>query len=183
VTKIVLPSQQVTVDTALGVDPVWYEKLQALTTRVNAMDTALAGFIAAGAYSTGTWTPVLSSIGGGTVPTFTAVALNGRYIRIGNMVAFTVYGTNTVGGTPGAGNFQMQFTLPIPAATAINPRRVQLGIAQNAGVENVLMGEIAPSATQILLYNMTGASQVAPFYCSALNNVARAVEIFGWYRC
>jgi hypothetical protein len=45
------------------------------------------------------------------------------------------------------------------------------------------MGEIAPSATQILLYNMTGASQVAPLYCSALNNVSRTLEIFGWYRC
>ena len=76
-TKVVLPSQTVLVDTPTGVDPVWYEKLQALTARVNAMDTALAGFIAAGAYSTGTWTPVFSSIGGGTVPTFTAVALNG----------------------------------------------------------------------------------------------------------
>ena len=30
VTKVVLPAQNVPVDTPQGVDPIWYEKLQAL---------------------------------------------------------------------------------------------------------------------------------------------------------
>jgi hypothetical protein len=34
-TRIVLPSQTVEIDTPVGVDPVWYEKLQQLTAFAN----------------------------------------------------------------------------------------------------------------------------------------------------
>jgi hypothetical protein len=34
-TRIVLPAQEVEVDTVSGVDPVWYEKLQQLTAFAN----------------------------------------------------------------------------------------------------------------------------------------------------
>ena len=33
--KIVLPAQPVKIDTPTGVDPIWFEKLQALTTFAN----------------------------------------------------------------------------------------------------------------------------------------------------
>jgi len=33
--KVVLPAQTVTLDTPQGVDPIWYEKLQALATFAN----------------------------------------------------------------------------------------------------------------------------------------------------
>jgi hypothetical protein len=33
--RVVLPAQQVTVDTPTGVDPVWYEKMSQLTAFVN----------------------------------------------------------------------------------------------------------------------------------------------------
>jgi len=35
VTKVVLPAQNVKVDTLQGVDPIWYEKLTQLTAFVN----------------------------------------------------------------------------------------------------------------------------------------------------
>jgi len=33
--KIVLPAQTINIDTPTGVDPIWYEKLQALATFAN----------------------------------------------------------------------------------------------------------------------------------------------------
>lgn len=34
-TKVALPAQQVRIDTPTGIDPLWYEKLKALTDFVN----------------------------------------------------------------------------------------------------------------------------------------------------
>ena len=178
--KIILPGQEVRVDIPNGVDPVWYEKLQALTKQVNALEA----FITAGAYSEQTsWTPVLSSIGGGTVPTYTATPLNGAYARIGHLVFFGAYSNNVAGGVAGAGAFQLQLALPIPAFPGANPIRVQLGVGQNAAIENVLLGQVVGGASQMRLFMMTGASQVANFNCVDQNNAVRGLEMFGMYRC
>jgi hypothetical protein len=143
---------------------------------------ALKPFVTAGAYSEAVWTPVLSSIGGGTPPTFTTKPLTGYYVRLGKLVIFSAYGSNTAGGVAGSGTNQLQLTLPLPAYAGINPIRVHLGVAQNSGVENLLEGQVVDSATQISLYQMTGISQMGPLTCASLNNVARSLEILGTYR-
>jgi hypothetical protein len=143
---------------------------------------ALRTFVSAGAYSEQAYTPVLTSIGGGTVPTFTAVPLAGYYARIGHLGVFGVYGTNTAGGVAGSGAFQLQCSLPSAADAAMRPIRVQLGVGNNGGVENIVLGEVVAAASQIQLYCMTGASQVATLKCQDFNNVSRALELFGFYR-
>lgn len=175
--KIILPGQDVPIDRPNGVDPIWYEKLQALTARVN----SLQSLIDAGGYSEGVWSPVLSAPGG-TLPTFTATPLTGRYVRVGHMIGFAVYANNIAGGVVGAGNFALSVSLPIAAAADALPRRIQLGIAQNSGIENIVLGEVAAGTPIINLYKVTGTSQVAVLVCADLNNVSRSLELFGWYR-
>ena len=143
---------------------------------------ALRTFVTAGAYSEQSFTPVLTSIGGGTVPTFTQTPLGGYYARIGHLGVFGVYGTNISGGTPGAGAFQLRVSLPSPAVPSTNPIRMQLGVGQNGGVENVMLGDIIAGASVMELYTMTGASQVATFKCQDMNNAVRSLELFGFYR-
>ena len=135
---------------------------------------ALRTFVSAGSYSEQAFTPVLTSIGGGTVPTFTQTPLGGYYARLGHLGVFGVYGTNIAGGTPGAGAFQLRVSLPSPA--------MQLGVGQNGGVENVMLGDIIAGASVMELYTMTGASQVATFKCQDMNNAVRSLELFGFYR-
>lgn len=183
--KIVLPGQDVTIDTPNGVDPVWYEKLSQLNAKVQYLETNLLPLIVAGgaggAYADAIYTPVLSAPGG-TLPTFTATPLQGRYTRIGRMVSLSMYANNTAGGVNGAGAFQLSVTLPIPANVGFNPIRVMLGVSQNSGVENVVLGEIGIGGSTITLFKMTGTSQVAALNCADLNNVSRTLELFGWYR-
>jgi hypothetical protein len=86
--KIILPGQDVKIDALIGVDPIWYEKLLAINKLVDALNTGnLAGLIADGGYSKGTWTPTLTfATPGNLAVTYNAIT-GGVWTKIGRLVS------------------------------------------------------------------------------------------------
>lgn len=173
-TKIVLPSQTVHVDEISGVDPIWYEKLQTLIARVNALEA----FVANGAYSQTAYTPVLTSAGG-TAPTFTAVPLSGAWVRLGSLVFVSVAGSNVAGGTPGAGAQQLSISLPKAVNATAPPSRVTAGSYLNGATESMAFAEFDAGAITAALYKQTilgaNANQAA-LTGADFNNATRAIS-------
>lgn len=172
-TNIVLPGQNVKIDTPTGVDPLWYEKLKEITDGIN----SIAGMIAGGGYQAATYIPVLTSAGG-TPPTFTAPVLSGLYVRMGNLCFCNISGGNTAGGTPGAGAQQLSVSLPFPVRSAALPATATFGSFVNAGTQDLVFGALLAGAITAPLFqqNISGskANQV-PLTGADFNNATRAI--------
>jgi hypothetical protein len=188
VKPIVLPAQNIVVDQPTGVDPIWYEKFRTmvaqiatLDSRVTTLETALASFIQHGAYSESTYTPVLTSIGGGTVPTFTATPLFGNCFKIGRVCFLRVGGINTAGGVAGAGANQLQMSLPFPVASSSIAARLNAGTYFNGGIGNLAFADGAPGASVVNLYKLTSSTSEVALNCADLNNVSRSVNFVFYY--
>jgi hypothetical protein len=167
-----IPGQMVTVDTPNGVDPVWYEYLFQ-------MFNSLKLFIARGAYSEGTYIPVLSAPAGTTPPTFTAPTLTGRYVKIGALVTVQVAGNNTSGGTLGAGSGQLSVSLPFPVWSNSIGGRNLIGSWANAGSESLAFAQAAAGVMAVPLYKQViqgSNSNQTPLTGADFNNAARTVS-------
>jgi hypothetical protein len=169
--RITLPGQDIPLDLpdGKGVDLIWYEKLSALIKTLDA-------FLLSGAYSEGLYTPVLSSAGG-TIPTFTGIALTGRYFKVGRMVTVRIVAGNVAGGTPGAGAFQLSVSLPLPVAANAIAGRVFAGAFNNAGTEGVAFADGAASATTAKLYKLGSSSNQVTLDCADFSNVSRGLSL------
>ena len=182
-TKVTLPSQNIRMDTPTGIEPVWYDKLNALAAQVAAQDvtlSTLAAFVQNGAYRELSYTPVLSS-SGGTLPTFTATPLTGRAFRIGRLCFVRVAATNIAGGTPGAGAFQLSLSLPVPVAATAVAGRVTSGMWYNSTTESAAYADGAAGSSTVKMYSLaSGGNQVA-LNCADFNNVTRGVSFALYY--
>lgn len=167
--KLTIPGQNLKMDTPTGIDPVWYEKLFTLF-------GSLKSFIENGGYREGSYTPVLSAIGGGTVPTFTLLPLTGHYIRIGRICMVTMQAKNTAGGTPGAGAQQLQMTLPFPVYLQSLGARGEIGMFGNSTLEQMATAEIAAGSNLLTLYKLSSTSNQVALTCSDFNNVTRSLS-------
>jgi len=171
--KVVLPSPSVFIQVPSGIEPIWYEKLQALTDRVNVLDA----FVTNGGYSEATYTPVLSA-SGGTIPTFTATPLTGGYFKIGRLVTVRITASNTVGGTLGAGAQQLSVSLPLPIAANALSSRVPAGSYRNGTEAGLSLAEgVAGSSTALLFQQSVSGAKVVqtPLTNADFNNVTRTI--------
>jgi hypothetical protein len=168
--KLTIPGQNIKMDTPTGIEPVWYEKLLMLF-------GSLKSFIENSAYREGSYTPVFSTLGGGgTIPTFTALALTGRYIRIGRICMVTMQARNTAGGTPGNGAQQLQMTLPFPVYAQSLGARGEIGMFANSTNEQMATAEIAAGSNLLTLYKLSSTSNQVALTCSDFNNVTRSLS-------
>lgn len=172
-TKVTLPSQNIRMDTPTGIDPVWYDKLQALAAKVNSLET----FFAAGGYQTSTFVPVLTSAGG-TPPTFTNPALSGLWVRVGNVMFVNITGSNTAGGTPGAGAQQLSISLPFAVRSVALPAKAIMGTFVNGANEQLVVGQLVAGAAVAPLFKQAIAgsnSNLVALTGADFNNVSRSV--------
>jgi hypothetical protein len=149
---------------------VWYEKLQA---------------IAFGSYADGpssgpaAYAPVLSTVGGGgTVPTFTATPLQGKFATIGRLAVVNILAVNVAGGVAGAGAQQLQVSLPIPVRKGGLTSRPLIGSVMNNSEETTAFGLfVADAVNAPLYYQKVVGSNVdqLPITCVNFNNVSRAL--------
>jgi hypothetical protein len=174
---VTIPAQNIKMDVSTGIDPIWYDKIKALTDRVNYLDAQLTAFNAAGAYAENVWTPVITSAGG-TAPTFTNPTLTGVWIKVGHLMFLSISGNNTAGGTPGAGAQQLSVSLPFAVRATALPARITCGSFLNNLTQDLCFAQMTAGATTAPLYqqNISGskADQVA-LTGADLNNATRGV--------
>ena len=161
-----------------------FRRVARATAEYDVLFNTLKEFTDAGAYTEGSYTPVLTSIGGGTVPTFTATPLTGKYAKVGRLVVAAAIARNTAGGTPGAGANQLVISLPLAAsASAIGGRRMA-GSFVNGTTEDLAFVDIVASATTAPMYQQqivgTNADQV-PLNCVNFSNATRGFAFFITY--
>jgi hypothetical protein len=171
--KVVIPGQNILVDdlNKSGVNPTWYERFSFLF-------SSLGMFMDKGAYSEGTYTPVLSATGG-TVPTFTAIPLTGKYIKIGRAVMLQIVAQNTAGGTAGAGANQLSISLPLPvSSTAISGRAFAGSMLNGTATDLAFLDITAGSSTALLWQQTVSGSKVdqVALNCADFSNVTRAIS-------
>jgi hypothetical protein len=155
-----------------------FRRLARATAEYDQKFTTLKKFLDTGAYREGSYTPVLSTIGGGgTVPTFTALAPSGKYIRMGRICNVTMQAQNTAGGTPGAGAQQLQMTLPFPVYASSLGARGEVGVFVNSTTESLATGHITAGSNQLALYKLSSTSNQVALTPSDFNNVTRS---FSW---
>ena len=173
-TKVILPAQNVNVDTPTGVDPVWYDKFKTLFDKVNSLEA----FFNAGGYASGSYVPVLTAASGGTPPDFNSPALSAYWVQMGDVIFVSVSGANGAGGTPGAGSQQLSVTLPFPIRAQALPAKIMLGSFQNGTTEDLVFGTFLPSTATVPLFqqNISGskADQV-PLTGANFNSPQRGV--------
>src|SRR5262245_36463242 len=137
-------------------------------------------FVQKGGYSENTYTPVLSA-SGGTIPTFTAVPLTGRYFKVGRLVTVRMAASNTAGGTPGAGSFQLSISLPLPVAANAIGGRTMAGAWTNSTTEGIAFAQGGAGAMTAQLYNLGSTSNQVALNCGDFTNVNRAINFMFTY--
>lgn len=160
-----------------------FRRLARATAEYDAKFKTLDAFLKANAYSEGVYTPVLSA-SGGTIPTFTATALSGKWIKLGRVCFVNVTASNTAGGTPGAGTFQLSFSLPFAVnSTSLGARRL-MGAYTNGGTVDLVFGDFLAGGTTSALFKQTVAGSntaQANLNCVDFNNVTRSLSWLASY--
>lgn len=138
-------------------------------TSVNFGQTAL------GNYTEGTYTPVITLVGGAgnTVPVYSTNS--GNYTRIGNRVYVDILFTGD-GGAEGAGSGQFTVSLPVNYSNSVVGGYYSLGYFQNSTTFDLVLGQLTGGNLIALIYQntlgtfttMTGANQ---------NNTTREVKL------
>lgn len=162
-----------------------FRRVAMATAAYDKLFATLKDFTDAGAYDEGTYNPVLTSAGGGTVPTFTATPLTGRWIKIGRIMTVAVVARNTAGGTPGAGTNQLSLSLPQAVSSGSLGGRRFMGAFTNGTTDATAFFDVVASATTGALYQETvSGSKVSqvPLTCVDFNNVTRGFSFYFSYR-
>lgn len=168
--KITIPGQDEPLSMGgTPVNPTWYEKFSQLFKSLNL-------FLERGAYSEGTWTPVLTA-SGGTIPTFTGTPLVGRYYKTGRLCTVRIFAANVAGGTPGAGAFQLSVSLPLPIFASAVSGRLFAGAFTNSTTEGVAFADGVAGGTVAKLYKLGSSSNQITLDCADFNNVTRGLSI------
>jgi hypothetical protein len=98
--KLIIPGQNIKVDTPDGVDAIWYEKFAALFKNLSGMiDSGGPG----GAYQEGNWLPVPTFTTPGNL-VWTPSFVNGKYTRTGRLISASFALVGTVTHSTAAGN-------------------------------------------------------------------------------
>lgn len=127
-----------------------------------------------------TFTPTVTLVGGAgnVVPVYTTNT--GRYRRIADVVFVDIYLTGD-GGAEGAGTGQFNIALPV-AASASTPTEISpMGYVNNGANQWIGHGQIAPSATTILLVLQTTATTIGTMTGADQNNATRSIRLRFFY--
>jgi hypothetical protein len=132
-------------------------------------------------YLEGTWTPVVTLVGGAgnVVPVYTTNS--GTWTRIGRLVFFNIELTGD-GGAEGAGTGQMYISLPFTPSAEQLKIRIPVGTAINGANEHVLFSELNPSVATMAIYkdNVTGSDlDLVTMTGSDQNNTTRSIYLQG----
>lgn len=127
-------------------------------------------------YLEGTWTPVVTLVGGAgnTVPVYTTNS--GVYTRIGRVVLFCILLSGD-GGAEGAGTGQITISLPFSTSSAQLAVRAVSGTAVNGANETLLSIQFAASSSTFSLFG--GASDLTSFTGAGQNNTSRSISLTG----
>lgn len=126
------------------------------------------------------FTPTLTLVGGAgnTVPVYTTN--NGRYVKVGNLCAVSVYLTGD-GGAEGAGTGQVNIDLPFTASATSFDEGFFVGTAFNNATSYQLDGAIAASGTRIRLRYWSAVNTLADFTGAQQNNATRNIRLNFFY--
>lgn len=132
-------------------------------------------------YLEGTYTPIVTLVGGvgNTVPNYTTNS--GIYTRIGNRVLVDVYLTGN-GGTAGAGTGQINISLPIANSASAANRTMHNGFCINGAVISTTFFDILTSATTIQLYSQATISTIATLTGTSQNSTTRTISLSFQYQ-
>jgi hypothetical protein len=136
----------------------------------------LASGNTAAEYSTSTFTPTVTLVGGAgnTVPVYTTNT--GRYSRIGNRVFVDVY-LNGDGGAEGAGTGTITIALPVAASASAPGDFIFGGAAKNGTAEYPLVVDVEPSATTAAVNYFDLINNRSAFTGDLQNNTNRTIRL------
>ncbi len=132
-------------------------------------------------YSSGTFTPTVSLVGGAGNTTPVYSTNTGRYTRIGNRCFVDIYLTGD-GGAEGAGTGTMDIALPL-AAGANNPSgSISIGSISNGAEEQPAFGFIIGGTSSISLQLLSDTasavnSNIAQVVGTDQNDVTRSIRL------
>lgn len=132
-------------------------------------------------YTTTTFTPTVTLVGGAanTVPVYTINS--GRYTQIGNIcyVRIDLVGD---GGAEGAGTGKFTIALPLTAANVGDEIDICVGRGRNGAATYYLMyGSIVPAGTTISLDYFNTLATIANFTGADQSSTTRSVYLEFWY--
>lgn len=127
-------------------------------------------------YVQGTWTPVVTLVGGAgnVVPVYSTNS--GTYTQVGREVFFSILFSGD-GGAEGAGTGQIHVSLPFATSAvqlAVGPPS---GFAINGADEMLLSLQFQPSASTLAVYS--GAEEIITFTGADQSNVSRHFSLSG----
>lgn len=127
-------------------------------------------------YLQGSWTPIVTLVGGAAnvVPVYSTNS--GTYTRIGRLCFFNLLLSGD-GGADGAGTGQVNISLPFTSSSAQLSVRAVSGTAVNGANEVLLSILYAPSSGTISLFQ--GASDLIAFPGSLQGNASRSISLVG----
>lgn len=130
----------------------------------------------------GTYTPVVTLSGAGTIPVYSTNA--GCYYVVGDVCFCDIY-LNGDGGNEGSGTTQIQISLPLaPSNSHLTDLSVNfpVGMAQNGAIQYFLFGSIDASTNRIFLRRQeTAVNDTNPFTGDNQNNTSRTVRLHFFY--
>lgn len=131
--------------------------------------------VALGTLAWANFTPTVTLVGGAgnTVPVYSTNS--GRYIRIGNAVHVSVYLSGD-GGAEGAGTGQINIALPVAASASQIGSHFPCGVSTNGATINLLIAEVAASATTFALAYFDTISSTTILTGAGQNNTTRSIR-------
>jgi hypothetical protein len=131
-------------------------------------------------YSSGTFTPTVTLVGGAgnTVPVYSTNS--GRYTRIGNRVFADVLLSGD-GGAEGAGTGILTIALPVAAGASALGVGAPIGFAINGTAEYILYGAINASDTTVSLRYFDTIANRTTFIGDLQNNATRTINLSFFY--
>ena len=127
-------------------------------------------------YFEGTWTPIVTLVGGAgnTVPVYSTNS--GKYTRVGRLVFFNILFSGD-GGAEGAGTGQIHVSLPFSTSAEQLPVGPICGVMINGADEELLSLQFQPSASTLAVF--MGSTELLMFTGVDQNNVSRHFSLTG----
>lgn len=128
-------------------------------------------------YSSGTFTPTVTLVGGAgnTVPVYSTNT--GRYTRIGNRVWVDVLLSGD-GGAEGAGTGQLTVALPFATSASFPIESFMVGTARNSAAEYMIAGEVLTGGASVIsLYYFDTIANRSSFTGDLQNNTTRFIRL------
>src|SRR5262249_16266475 len=115
---ITIPGQNIKMDAAAGIDPVWYEKLKSIEALINLLTSGLDGSLL------GAWKAYTPSFGASS-GSITSATASGRYRLVGKTCNFSASLSITTNGTA-AGSISIGLPVAASAVSIANGRETNV---------------------------------------------------------